>query len=47
MSLLNVAAVADSENIVLPSICLNGRPRKTPGYMMPEKRLAELIALTT
>jgi IS30 family transposase len=26
---------------------LNGRPRKTLGYMMPEEKLAELIALST
>jgi IS30 family transposase len=25
---------------------MNGRPRKTLGYMMPEEKLAELVALT-
>ena len=26
---------------------LNGRPRKTLGYMMPEEKLAELVPLST
>jgi IS30 family transposase len=26
---------------------LNGRPRKTLGYMMPEEKLAEFVALST
>ena len=26
---------------------LNGRPRKSPGYMMPIGKFAELVALTT
>lgn len=36
-----------AQNLQAIQRSLNGRPRKTLGYMMPQEKLAELVALST
>lgn len=39
-------SVHSEEDLLNIQRSMNGRPRKTLGYMMPEEKLAELLALT-
>jgi IS30 family transposase len=39
-------SVYDAEDLVRIQRSLNGRPRKTLGYMTPSEKFAEVVALT-
>ena len=40
-------SVQTADDLLAIQRSLNGRPRKTLGYKMPEEKLAEIVALST